>query len=154
MNVVVWGQVKSENSSLPLAVRASETRVFRGVLKLLQGQCVVMFASSVNILTYWRDSDITVWTKRLKEKHLSFPCLCVIFNITDTIDLWTTPMQVERENPETTKHLSIINTIQNKRVFVCLFVYAVLFSMRIVDTCMSLVLVTRQQGHTKQQETQ
>lgn len=63
-------------------------------------------------------------------------------------------MQVERENPDTTKHLSIINTIQNKRVFVCLFVYAVLFSMRIVDTCMSLVLATRQQGHTKQQETQ
>lgn len=43
-------------------------------------------------------------------------------------------MQVERENPETTKHVSIINTIQNKKkVFVCLFVYAVLFSMRIVD---------------------
>ena len=29
VNVIVWGQVKSENSSLPVAVRVSETRVLK-----------------------------------------------------------------------------------------------------------------------------
>ena len=29
MNVVVWGQVKSENSSLPITVRVSKTRVLK-----------------------------------------------------------------------------------------------------------------------------
>ena len=29
MNVVVWGQVKSENSSLPVVVRVSKTRMLK-----------------------------------------------------------------------------------------------------------------------------
>ena len=37
VNVVVWGQVKSENSSLPVAVRVSKTRVLKLPTKFLWG---------------------------------------------------------------------------------------------------------------------
>ena len=38
VNVVVWGQVKSENSSLPVAVRVSKTRVLKLPIRELKQQ--------------------------------------------------------------------------------------------------------------------
>lgn len=61
--------------------------------------------------------------------------------------VWTKPLSMERENPETTKHVSIIYIIQKKKkghlfcLFVCLFIQ--LCSMRNVDMSPGALVAAR-----------
>ena len=63
VNVIVWGQVKSENSSLPVAVRVSETRVLKLPNYTSDSLWKIWFVESIQSihksLWTWQDTAIS-----------------------------------------------------------------------------------------------